>query len=1061
MKTGAARGGKTMGKLVLALRKRQQEIDRLSGPDAVSYQKDPATGYRNMSRINALEYQNKLAARKITKALKTLPPEKVTDYFDKTLNDGAKEDLALLGFQETIADSRTEKDGLRKLTEFVADKERFGASVDDTLAALEKVIRPEKLKRYTEKMPPDISKAERVARLLQSVTTSEHAEIYHQLIPKEKHADYLHRRIRNAMRKDTLHKVLTDNENYRTAEGSGQRRGDWIGALEQLEGSIDGQTVERLAAEIEQIPDPKSVEGSIVRPREDRIRELNASIREDDPAAAEKRSLVERAGKILEYPSKQYLDYMNLPEISNLPDDRNVMKANEVLGYQTTTQFLGGLGENGEYIRKLPSMSSHTGVDFYDPVSVTPPKADKKGRESGIELTGKDKKVFADACTGKTNEKSRHAIMDIMKGFDEIGEKKFWNRATAELVEGTWDDPVKVKFLGEQGNKKYAFWPLVNAKQALNRAIGDGDWEKIRTSTEEYERIRGVTDRMMRNVNEATALPGFPGNLNSTRAESDGSLNPVPAEYLEDFPGHSRLNGLFLLYAISKNTGIPVERFIDDPLGACQDMAGTYVKQNVQSKFRGKSLAAQLRTGFDNSAAMTATATWGQAIMGPLWRGLGAAGNMMPTREEQVSFQGKAYCGVALASHQVGEQINAWNSLAESSPEMRMNIVQMAMLDEDFDLLETGKRISRKEGRSTFSADAWICEKLKTGDLKPDKLAERTKKFLEEAAADTPESYDDYRKAAIRNYDTILRSATPRQRQSESFRAIREHASELRQAAQRDILRSDSPDVREPLQAVNDSLTVLRKEKEGWFLSKTDTEEFKDMRKKVEEAHRQMLLIGGGGSKEPQTDPQGKTEQRDLGTLLSEARQSCFDYVFKKTDGGTSSVWHEAGRDRLDAAKAAFEQLGMLEDQLGLRSPAREEMDKARMTALESRGSKHWLKNKSRLTAAVFIVSLSLEKSGYSAEKQEALLGNSKSYRRTLDKVMSDPAFLRMMSNEGEKGIADKMIQGKEALTEAFEKAQRQVSAPQKQEGSGRIQDVLTSVVKEEAQEDGPSLGAL
>jgi len=1054
------RGGLVMGKLTEILRKRRQEIEQLTGQKGYdAYVKDPVAGSRKMKRFHALNYQNQQSYKKLSAAFETLSPEQRQNYFDSTLNDRAKRRFAEFGFVSMVLECQRAGDaGIRQLTQLVADRQRFGISVEDTIAGIGKIVDQKELDRIVKKFPPDISREEYAARLLASLSISDSQSVFRQMIPAEKHSAYRHLHIENQISKGDLASVLAKDEYYRAEDG---KKGDWIGSLEKLEEALGEEAVEKLAAEIDQIPEPRDIEGSIVRPREGRLKELGASIREDDPEAAEKKALLERVGKILEYPSDGYLTYLNTGEKEDLPEDQNIQKSNDAYSYDTIEEFVSSLDDNGEYLEKLPHSTMTTGTVFYDGMSAQPMTSKPSGKTSGVDLTGKDREVFAKACEGKLNDKTRSQVLDVMKGFEEIGDKKFWNPESAFLMEGTWDDPIKVSYKAEQGNKKYAFWPLVDAKNEVDKAVGDGDWAKIRETTEEYERIKEVTDRMMRDVNPTEDMPHFPGNLNSTRAEGNGALNPVPAEYLEDFSGHSRLNGLFLLNAVSKNTGIPVEQLIDDPLNSCEKIADNYINEKILPSFRGKSRAAQLATGFNYSAAVNASTTWGSSVMGAFKRGFEAASCLVPTREERVKMEGRAYCGSALANQKVGEYITSWLSLGETPPDTQLNISQLAMLDPDFDLWEAGRLARKSSDWKKLDASGWIREKLSSGDLKPDELTKRTREFLEDAAVNAKDSYDLFRSAAIRNYDLILRNADPRQLSGEQLGALREHSAQLKKELQRDVLRGKDPHVGEALESLSSSLEVMRKQKEGWFLSKKDSTEFTDMRTKVVSVSNQLQLLKKGRVDGLRYDLQDQMEQRDLGKLIKDARAACFDYAAKKTDGGTSSIWHEAGVNRYNAATETFEKLGELEDRLGLRSPAQRELDRARMAVLSSRGSKSWMQNRLSLAAATSIAALSLENSGFSFEKQASLMEGKAGYERAVKRIMKDPAFLQMMSNEGNSGIADKILQGGDALTASFLKAQRQVSGPQ-QAGDEQVQDRLPVIREEEApQAENPVIGSL
>ena len=73
-----------------------------------------------------------------------------------------------------------------------------------------------------------------------------------------------------------------------------------------------------------------------------------------------------------------------------------------------------------------------------------------------------------------------------------------------------------------------------------------------------------------------------------------------------------------------------------------------------------------------------------------------------------------------------------------------------------------------------------------------------------------------------------------------------------------------------------------------------------------------------------------------------------------------------------------------------------------------------------------------MEHQNVSPEKQAEQLKPEK-LDAAVKRILKQPAFRQMVRNEGLEGLADKLVQGSGALTDAYMKAARQVEEPQAQ----------------------------
>ena len=1009
-----------MGKLAEALRKRQQAIEDHKNQPRKPFAEDPAAGQEFFRKWIELEHLRKKANELLAGAFSGLTKEQRQQYFDQALNEKTRDQFGFRGFQAAISKAANQEEPIKALTEVFSDRGSFGIPLEQLYSGLESMLSEDQRKAIDKQLGGRRAPAERAARIF-VLLGQPVDQVYQNMVSEEKKREYCSATLELFVRESRIDGVLTRNSYYKDGRS-------WIDSVEELETILGEEKSSRLAEQIDSLVPLRLSPNKIIRPQAERIEELRSGIDPTDPQAAEKQNLLNRASELLVYPAPDYLEQLEAMDSKKLGGQQGPGAAASGLLYGAVKEYLDGIGD-GSFPKKLPHLySNYTEMDQYSPLDVQPSQL--RGRNLvGVDLTEEEQEQLRQSGRGGADPKTREAVLSILRDIEAMGEKNYWLDEVVEVREGTLKNPIKVEYKGEQGQKNYAFWPVVTAKNAVREALAEGNWDKLRAAEAEYARRKAIADRMMETSQKATDQPYNPGNLNSTRPHADGSLNEVPTEYLEDFAGHSRVNGIFVLYATVKNTGVPAERLLDDPAGVLQETAKDFIQTRLLSSCREKPLGAQLAFGFNQKRHSAAQMDFSNK-MTTFFRGLDAITCMMPDRDAFVKSSGKHFCAAASACYEVGKELVPWRALSEADEEQKQLVTELAMIlpEEEFDLKDVGLKLGREDWRQTLDPARELARLEREGRLNYEQIMERASRIAADAAQAEDPVHNDfkpkdnraiYRKALRNTYDRLLKLAPPEKREA------------LQNAYLKGELKND-PALKEASTGLDRQISTLSREKNGLFLRKKNSPEHEVMMRRLKLVRRKLDDLSGDPKALDgvRTDIAERFRKKSLREFLTDARKACYHYAFEKTKGGTYTILHEAGMERKAAAMNSLRLLGEMEDRLGLRSPAMRLLDAVCETALDGRGKKAWVRENCEKHAAMAIVALSMEHQNVPPEKQAEQLKPEK-LDSAVKRILKQPAFRQMVRNEGLAGLADKLVQGSGALTDAYMKATRQVEDPQ------------------------------
>ena len=133
---------------------------------------------------------------------------------------------------------------------------------------------------------------------------------------------------------------------------------------------------------------------------------------------------------------------------------------------------------------------------------------------------------------------------------------------------------------------------------------------------------------------------------------------------------------------------------------------------------------------------------------------------------------------------------------------------------------------------------------------------------------------------------------------------------------------------------------ILKKEKSGWFLSKTNSTEYNDMMRALRIFNAKMDILSGSNPSETLTkEEMDEARNTAQGILLANAKQGIYNYGSIKVKNGKGSIWYDAGTDRFDSSMKSLQKLGELGSTLHLSNTATSLRDETQLQILQNRGS--------------------------------------------------------------------------------------------------------------------------
>ena len=616
--------------------------------------------------------------------------------------------------------------------------------------------------------------------------------------------------------------------------------------------------------------------------------------------------------------------------------------------------------------------------------------------------------------------------------------------------------PNDIMYQPEQGTKYYAFWPLIDKKDALGEAVKEGDLDKIRTAAEEYKKTEDKYTFMMDTLKDPK-LGGnklYDGNVNSTRE----STPDMPMKFVRDNITHNQLNSMYCMHATAKNFGVDVMDMVKDPVNTTLKACRNYKKsRGIDSKSTiGGKLCWGLQKGSGSATHFNSfDGDWITFFESPRSRGLSGVVNLEPDPKKRAEYVALSGLGAYAADTEIKKEKARFVTMNEIAVDKAPNAGEKrAALYRNAALLPPD-RFSMEKMADVFGdkkdPERWRREldvsALTTGsklyELDYADLATRTETVLRQHDAEKVESgaymsafdKDEYVLNAFSVYSQILANAKNQAdlQADENFMAFKHSVRNMPNLVK-------NPDIKAMMAA---SLKVaeepnyfmtLTTDKNDRVFGKKDSKEYTDMKKSLTAVGRYVDVLKNGPRNNKEALATGKGGR--FAAVLQEAADDCFKYARLKTDNGAKTSFSAAsGATRVEESLEALRNVQRLQDEQGLRSPAQKMYDDARLELLTKRHDKAWMQAHGLETVAKVIHAKRAMDAQIPAEYQAAAFAPEK-WQKEFAKLKTRKEFRDFVAGAGPDvdSLAENALSGGKRFTKCVDDMAKTVAAAYKKQ---------------------------
>ena len=841
-----------------------------------------------------------------------------------------------------------------------------------------------------------------------------------QQLPKARQDEFYERCVQPAARTRFTKAIFDDCMNPQSERGQKENSWilnntkygqDWTNAIAVLEEMVGPDTENRLSDEINYLVAPTNPaypeEDKLVYPLNDEIDEIKNSLNMFHADSVRDMELLDEVKEDLAYVSEETRE-LNDKIDGSQGNVRGYQKMVNGATYDMQNRFIRHDLKNGKFRDKFPTMlSSDAQEAVYYTMDDLEFGEDQPFRQADLDEIRE--------VRPNISQELKNDVLAVTDKISNLGEAEYRNHRTGGLYQGgTADDPL---FFSEQGYKLYAYWPLYNAREKLVAAVRERDMQKIREAHQRYREVRQEMDSMLGIVQKhPTGLSE--GNVNATRSLEPGQINPLPLNHMEDFVGHSQINGLFCLYALSKNTHSTPAQLLEDPIGVMSQAGAQYVENyGLGSRHTA---GEKLYWAFSDTACeINFRSAWSYQTNQLCARAFDTVACLSSDPDEQARIAGSGSLAIAAGVVPVKEHIKEWKKLTTCSKEQRTLMYQHAVLlpEEEFRPLDYVAAFSQPNWAEQLDTNALIDRLKQQNRLDYGRLVDRVQEIAAQASTcnpntDTKYSRDALIKASHKMFKEIIKKASPEERETEGFKKLEKYTNEM-------LL--DTSSIKTEQRKLTESMDFQREEKKGIFLSSENSEEHKKMVRSQNTFRFKLLQMQGKALPESLSEEdKNYLKTISLKDAYAVAREATFDYCNKKTKNGKSRFFvHDTGTDRLKAAEHSIKHLDIIAEELDLRSPAQKLIDEARLDVFNNRRKNDWAPELTERAAAKLMYAMTLEHQGLSPEEQAQRLQPNR-LEMGIAYIRGQDAFKKMMQNEGASNVADYVAEGHGKLTDAY-----------------------------------------
>ena len=843
---------------------------------------------------------------------------------------------------------------------------------------------------------------------------------------------------------------LLDNKHWGRTNGS-----QIVDALEAVLPPEKMQELNTLAAGLK-APDEPGYAGPLEEePYKEQIRALKEKAARENPFAAESTAkMLDRVNGQLSRVSNDFREYLAGYDAAR---SNNISGLNKLSDWTATQMTIRG-------------QQTLAGGRFKGTFKSEPTEHDL-ATNHGMSLMPGDERYQAKPLTDKDIADLKSTPSPFSQTAVDAAEKIYGVMDTLEFTNGNaveaagdvqtfkGQKPEDNFYFGEQGVKYYAYWPLIDKRNALAQAVEEGDLNKIETAAEEYKKTEDKYTAMTDTLTDPK-LGGnklFDGNVSSTRPSTPN----MPMKFVRDNTTHNQLNSMYCLRSAAKNFGVDVMDLVKDPVNTTLKACRNYKESrgiDSKSTIGGKlcwGLQVERKNGPKAAHYSSFDSVWSNYFDAPRSRGLTGVVNLEPDAKKRAEYMALNNLGTYAADMEIKKEQQRFETMSEiaagkapNAGEKRSALYRSAALlpPDKFSMEKMADVFGDKKDPERWRRELDVSALTKGDNLyKLDyaDLAARTEEVLRQHDAEKVESgaymsafdKDEYVLNAFSVYSQILANAKDKAdlQASEQFKAFEQSVKNMPNLV-------TNPDIKAMMAA---SLKVaedpnyfmtLTADKSDRLFGKKDSREYIEMKQSLKdvELYVNVLKNGPKNNKEALATAKGG----HFAEVLQEAADDCFEYARLKTDNGAKTTFSAAsGARRVEESLQALRNVQKLQDELGLRSPARKLYDEARMDLLTHRTDKAWMKAHGMETVAKAIHAKRAMDAKIPAEDQAAAFA-PENWQKEFGKMKNRKEFRDFVAGAGPDAddMAESVLSGDKHFQKVTEDMSKTLAAAYKKQ---------------------------
>ncbi len=780
---------------------------------------------------------------------------------------------------------------------------------------------------------------------------------------------------------------------------------------EAMEKILPPEQVEELAEDVNGIKpmsDPAyPKEEKYDYPVKDQIQQLKSSL-PPEQQTQENLALLDEVNEETREVSEKYFNYIKKVGKSTLPYNQKTELSGmepyaDYVMYAYTDEFFKS--EDGKkYAKELEPAKGHSRNNLYDVVyNMTnvdrhkTPEFMKRVPELRTLESGMSKETMGDI----------QSVVDEMNslGPDALGLQGFRNTEFNNAPRA------------ESGGKSYGLTAVGNAKMALQKAVQTGNMEEIRKAHEHYKTVKQATDRMMETARTKPELGQsevYEGNMDALR----GKNTPIPDEYLMDFAGHSKLAGILVLNNYSQVTGIPMQEIMQKPVPTALQATDQFIAQNGINS--GKTAGAKLVHALSAEKANDLGTGFAMTTGGVIQRGLETMAGFAHSREEAQRLVGQAVLAQGAANGVVEAAKENWLNLANATGEKQQRLFDQVLLtpEDQLNMADLAEKFDKKNWKSEVSTDKLLKDTVGKGGYDYEALIRKADQVKAEADAEAEQMSDndvdtrynsaEMDRATVVTFRKVLQATPAQDRNSPGYKKLQ--AETERRTLNVAAVKKAETDL-------DAQIAILAREKTGLFVSKENSAEHQQMMKSLQDLQAKKRMLRGDTEGISPEDQQ-RLKNISLDEAIRTARSDTIAYSRKVEENGKkTSFRYTSGAARANAATHAVEALDAMTDAVGGRSKAQQLEDQLVRETMDERKDAGQVRDNAARSLYLNFIKANPEK--YPPEKQAAALSDEK-MNKSIQMIQKDPAFQKMMKSMSTDQLADKIIDGPDAVLASY-----------------------------------------